>query len=147
MKEWETANKQHVKEYRYARKDHFNELSRKYNAAHPESRKKIRRKYYLAHREERLAMSRQQCSTPEYKERKNAARRLQTLEKNRLIAQANQTELAKFASDIPFGGDKWGEARVKAEQEKYNQIHMKILFMQNKILNLNKNYWQIGNRF
>lgn len=124
MKKWETANKQHVKEYRSARKDHFNYLSRKYDAAHPEMRKKIRRKNYLAHREERLAMSRQQRSTPEYKERKNAARRLQTLEKNRLIAQANQTELAKFASDIPFGGDKWGEARVKAEQEKYNQIHI-----------------------
>lgn len=78
----------------------------------------------MAHREERLARSRQQCSTPEYKERKNAARRLQTLEKNRLIAQASQDELTKFASNIPFGGEKWSEARVNAEQEKYNQIHI-----------------------
>lgn len=126
-KEWVEDNKEYLDGKRKLNKEHYNDLSREWARKNPEKRKATRRKNYLKHQDERMAKAREQSKDPEYRRRKNEARRLKTLEKHRLMAQAEQEELWKYAIEGNIGGEKYGDDTAEALINKYESIGIRRL--------------------
>lgn len=122
MREWEETNKEHRSQYFQDNKLHFQEIVKQWNLANPEKRRKIRRNNYEAHHSERLEYAKERNARPEIKEKKNEARRLKTVEKNRALAQDAQNDLMQYAIEGPLGGERWTDETSNAYAAKFKEL-------------------------
>lgn len=121
-KEWESSNAEHRAQYIEDNREHHRQLCREWQKNNPEKCKEKRHRHYIKHRDEIIEKHRIAASTQEFKDRKNARRRQQTLENKRKRAIEHQQLLKAHAVEKPLGGNKWSDEYT----EEYNRIYTEI---------------------